>query len=107
VQKSEIRTYVKAAIAAEKILELPCDGDDDMDDSVGSSIESYELSSEDGGDDLAIQEAIQEDYTWVLENGTAFRAVDGCKSSKWVYEKGGKRWEEPSYKRVIQALRAL
>jgi hypothetical protein len=99
---------VKAAIAARKILELSRDMDDDTDDSVGSgSSESFEPSCEDGEDDLAIQEDSQEDYTWVLENGTAFRAVDRCYSSQWVYEKGGERWEEPDYGRVIEALRAL
>jgi len=103
VKGSNIQPCLKAAIAAGKILELPSDDDDDS-EYTGSN-ESYDASCE-GGEEVEDDMATQ-DYTWVLENGTAFRTVQRQFSCKWVYEKRGRRWEEPDPKRVIEALRAL
>ena len=112
VQGSEISIYRRAGMAAGKILELPlCEGDeDDWQESFGGSSESYDASCEGGEEDecdLDTQEDVQEDYSWVLENGTAYRVGNRRYSSQWVYEQDGQRWEEPDYSRVIAALRAL
>lgn len=85
--------YLRAAIAVGKILDMASDDDS---------------SSEEGPEEVEKDRTKREDYSWVLEDGVAFRTSTTRRySRKWVNEKKGHRWEEPNYNRIIQALRAL
>lgn len=103
MRKSELRSYVKAAIATEKILEFSFAKDEDDD----SEYSGCDAGSEGGEDNLATQTYARNDYTWVVEDGTAFRAGNKRYSAKWVQEKRGRRQVEHDYKQILSALRAL
>jgi hypothetical protein len=79
--------YLRAAITVGKILDIQ----DDENNSDGSG---------DGGDD-------DDAYSWRLGKGKESRVVSRRQSRRWVREKGGQRWEEPSYDNILRALRAL
>ncbi|GLB39839.1 hypothetical protein LshimejAT787_0703490 [Lyophyllum shimeji] len=89
-------TYIRAAITVGKIL--------DMSDDEESDDEDVDM---DDGEEVK-DKPVQEDYTWVLENGLVFCGFPAKRySRKWMHEKGGQRWEESDYKVVLQALRSL
>lgn len=79
--------YLRTAITVGRILSLPDEEDSDL------SSESSE------GDDAYNSE-------WVLAERVV-RIVGRRESRKWVLERGGQRWEESNYEKVIQTLRAL
>lgn len=107
VQGYEICAYMRAAATVAKILEFSsCDEKDEDDSECSGSSDSREASGEEGKEgknDLATQE----DYPWVLENKTPFRAGNIRYSFKWVREKGARRKTEKDYQRIIEALRVL
>jgi len=87
----DIHLYAQAGATVKKVLELTADDDDSDEDSDGW---------EDERDD--------EDYTWVLANGAAYRAAPIKRQSpKWIRERKGQRWEEKNYENVLRDLRAL
>lgn len=91
-------TYIHAAIKVGRVLDMASDE------------ESSTGDSEDKHDRHTTQEV--QDYTWVLEDGGVFRGVQedasvNGKRCQWMYDKGGKRWEEHDYNAVLKALRAL
>ena len=77
--------YLKAAVAARKILEMTC----------GEDQQGRESQSEDEDED----DGEQGEIYW-----TVFRSED---KPRWVLERGCCRREEPDYDEVIKALRAL
>jgi len=81
----ENEMYLKAAVAARKILEMTCGEDQE-----GGESQSEDEDEEEGG---------QEEVYW-----TVFRSKD---QPRWVLERGCYRREEPNYDKVIKALRAL
>ncbi|KAF8062257.1 hypothetical protein FPV67DRAFT_263288 [Lyophyllum atratum] len=88
-QLGERLTYIRAAITVGKILDII---DEESDDS----------------EEVEKDEEVQEDYTWVLENGTVFRGFrERRHSRRWMHEKRGQRWEESNYDVILQALRSL
>jgi hypothetical protein len=112
VHKSKIPTYVRAAVTAAKILDLSScnryedEDEDDSDFNHGDSSASYDISCEDSREDEKDLDS-QEDYTWMLENGTPFRTGSRRYTCKWVSEKRGRRETEADYKRIIDLLRVL
>ena len=74
--------YLKAAMAARKILEMTCE-------------EDQQSQSEDEDE----EEGEQEEIYWAV-----FRSDN---QPRWVLERGCYRREEPDYDEVIKALRAL
>lgn len=90
-QIGEVRLYAQAGATVKKMLEVHPDEDDSDEDS-----------------DAWEDEKGEDDYTWVLANGAAFRAVPIKRySPKWVRECKGERWEEKDYQNILRDLRAL
>lgn len=89
LQKLDVDSiYLRAAITVGKILSLPDDGGSDRSSVASEEDETY-------------------DSAWILAGDRECRIVGHRESRKWVRERGGQRWEESNYEKVIKALRAL
>jgi hypothetical protein len=113
VQTPEVATYVRAVVTTGRLLYFssndrdPYEGgyEGDSECSHGQSNESWDSSCEVG--EKTRRPASPEDYTWVLENGTAFRTNAKPYSCKWVFDKRGRRNTEADYERILEVLRVL
>jgi hypothetical protein len=100
--------YLRAAIMVGKILEISSDGEDEDGEESDSDGDGDSLCADDKRSTSQFTTGTREDYSWVLENGIAFKSAGKRRfSQKWLHEKGRKRWEEPDYQNVISALRSL
>ena len=101
LRRSEIRVYMRAAAVAEKILL-----DEELDEN-GACGESYGISYEEGKHALVGQSDSEDDYTWEVEDGTAFRVKDKLYDQMWAWDRQGHRRVERDYQQIINALRIL